>query len=282
MKTKWFFGAVGLLALALAAEAQAPPPAGQVLSRLRSAYRACQSFRATATWTRKVGSKEMTATVTLAAQRPNKYFLEVKGEKVNTLVVSDGTTLVAYRPDRKAYTKTKAPVRLIGAGDILAGVDLPTPGARVLTTLLQVAFGSPDHPLGKRMGEAEISGPQGFGAKMAYVLTFPYDDHLKAKVYITSEDYLVRRITLLKESDTAVVETFTSVEVDKPVPAEMFAAPPLEDARLVSTLPPLEMPTEVASGPPAPDFTVQTTTGSTVRLSQYKGKIVLLNFFFNG
>src|SRR5207247_8447823 len=117
--------------------------AGMLLNRLSSSYRSMQSYRDNAIIRWKIEDKEQKADVALAAQRPNKYLMDVKGDYLNTLVVSDGSTLVAFRADRKAYTKVKAPLRLIGS-DMLAGIDSPSLGSQIITTLLQGRTGDPD------------------------------------------------------------------------------------------------------------------------------------------
>jgi outer membrane lipoprotein-sorting protein/thiol-disulfide isomerase/thioredoxin len=279
MRRSWLAGILGLSVLAAAAQAQTPQ-AGAVLNRMSSAYRSMQSYRDTATWTRKIGSKETTATVTLAAQRPNKFLLEIKGDKMNTVVVSDGSSLIALRPDRKAYTKTRAPFLLM-KNDFLTKVDVPSPGARIISILLSATLRESDSALAKSMAAAEVSGPQSFGAKMGYVLTFRYDEDHDAKVYVTDGDYLVRKVSLISGSAADVVETHNDIEVDKPIPADTFTRALPTGAQLVFNLPPLER-VEVATGGTggaAPDFTAEAYGGGTFKLSDYKGKVVILDFW---
>jgi outer membrane lipoprotein-sorting protein len=271
---------LGLAAVASTAGAQVPPTAGTVINRISGTYRSMKSYRDTATLTRKLGSKDATATVNLAAERPNRYLLEVKGDMVNTVVFSDGTSLVAYRPDRKVYTKTKAPALLMKA-NVLGTVDLPSPGARIITALLQNTLRDGDTPLAKSIMQAQLTANQPFGGGFAHILTFPYDADYSAKLYVTADDNIIRRITLLREGATEVVENHTNIEVDKPIPSDTFTQKLPEGTQLVLNLPPLPSPTEVAGGPPAPDFVIETTNGDRVKLSDYKGKVVLLNFFFN-
>jgi outer membrane lipoprotein-sorting protein len=281
MRRFWIPTLLGLVAVASTAGAQVPPSTGTVLNRMSSAYRNMKSYRDTATLTRKINGKEQTATVSLAAERPNKYLLELKGEKVNTIVFSDGTSVVAYRPDRKVYTKTKAPSLLMKA-DVLGRVDLPSPGARIITALLQNTLRDGDTTLAKNVLNAQLTANQPFGDKFAHILTFRYDEDYDAKVYVTADDNLIRRVTLTKEGATEVVETHSNIEVDKPIPPDTFAQKVPEGFQLVLNLPSLPSPTEVAGGPPAPDFVIETAQGGRVKLSDYKGKVVLLNFFFNG
>src|SRR6059036_1866624 len=99
--------------LAAAGRTQAPVSTALLVNRMSSAYRSLQSFSDSATIKHKPGKKELTATLTLEMQKPNKYLIELKGDYVNTLIVSDGTWLTALRPDKKLYTKVKAPAQII-------------------------------------------------------------------------------------------------------------------------------------------------------------------------
>src|SRR5438094_233779 len=112
----------GIAVLSVTAGTQTPP-IGTLLNRMNSAYRSLQSYRDNASLRRKIGDKELTGSVTIATQKANKYLLELKGDYINTIVNSDGTALYVQRPDRKVYTKSKAPLQLIHA-DMLAGVDI--------------------------------------------------------------------------------------------------------------------------------------------------------------
>jgi outer membrane lipoprotein-sorting protein len=272
-------GLLGLTCIAATAAAQ-KPDAGVVLNRMSSAYRGIQSYRDSSTLTQKAGDKTYTAEVKLAAQRPNKFVLDIKGEKFNTQVWSDGTSLVAFRPDRKAYTKTKAPNLLMKA-DVLAKVDVPAPASRIVAILLQNTLRTSEDPLAKSLLKAEASGPQPLGGKMAYQLTFRYDDDYDAKVYVTDNDFLVRKVSLFKSGDPELIQNIGEIEIDKTIPNDAFEVPLPESARLVFSLPPLEKVVVASAGPPAPDFKLQTYKGDTVRLSDLKGKVVLVNFYFN-
>ena len=79
-------------------------------------------------------------------------------------------------------------------------------------------------------------------------------------------------------------EGHANIETNKPIPPGTFVKTIPSNARLVATLPALEGLGSAASastGPPAPGFTAQTADGGTVSLASLKGKVVLLNFFFN-
>src|SRR5262249_49069089 len=147
---------------------------------------------------------------------------------LNTTIVSDGNTLLALRPDRKAYTKTKAPLLIIKS-DFIGKVDMPSLGARIITQLL--AANGREGEIGRLLLNAKVSGPQGFGDKLAYVFSFPYGENTEAQVYVTSEDYLVRQVKLLKAGEVEWLENHDAVRLDKPVPPETFTRPLPEGAR---------------------------------------------------
>jgi outer membrane lipoprotein-sorting protein/mono/diheme cytochrome c family protein len=231
------------LALAAAAGYQQPPPQTAVIvTRMSSAYRSLGSYYDVATVKRKINKKDAPATLTIVTQKPNKYMLELKGDYLNTTVLSDGETLISYRPDRKAYTKTKAPVQII-KGDFLGKVDMPSLGARIITQFLSANGREGD--VGKFLLNAKLSGPQGFGSKLAYVFRFPYDIVTEAEVYVTTDDYMIRQVRLIKDGTTEWLETHDNIQVDKPVPSDTFTKSLPEGARMVASLPELEKPVEV-------------------------------------
>jgi len=239
---------VASLALfAMAAQTPSTPKAGLLINRMSIVYRAPQSFYDVATIKWKIGKKEAQATLTLATQKPNKYLLDLKGEHLNTTIVSDGSALIALRPDRKIYTKARAPRQIIKA-DYIGAVDMPSLGARLITQLL--TGNAREGEIGQRLLNASVSGPQGFGDRQAYVFTFPYDEDLEAQVYVTSDDYLIRQVKVSKDGEVVWLENHDNIQRDKPVPADTFTRPLPDGARMVAVLPPLDRPAAVASAEP--------------------------------
>jgi mono/diheme cytochrome c family protein/outer membrane lipoprotein-sorting protein len=258
--------------LAIAARQQTPPTTALIVTRMSSAYRSLQSYHDDVTIKRKVNKKDAPATLMLATQKPNKYFLELKGDYLNTSILSDGETLIAYRPDRKAYTKTKAPLQII-KGDFIGKVDMPSLGARIITQFL--AANGREGEVGNFLLNAKVSGPQGFGSKLAYVFRFSYDINTEAEVYVTSDDYMVRQVRLIKDGTTEWLENH-DVQLDKPLAPDTFNKPLPDGSRMVASLPALEQPVEVAEDDtekkpetpgedaPARPSTAQITRGRTL------------------
>ena len=257
-----------------------------LINRIQSTYRSMDSYKDTAVWTHKIGEQEYKTEINFAVSRPNRYLFEMKGDRLNTLVVSDGKTLTAYRADRKAYTRTLAPARLISA-NVLKDVEQPSAGTRVITMLLQANFRDITPEWAFSVSKARVSGPHDFGGRLAYVITMPYSAEYDAKVYVTTGDYLVRRVQLVADSVPIFTEDRQNIERNGALAEDLFVKTLPEGAKSVVSLPPLPdytlAPTEVASGEwgNAPNFTLQTADGGSITLSSLKGKVILLNFFFN-
>ena len=287
MKKVLALSALTLLALAPMARTQQPMEPMALINRMQSNYRSLDSYKDTAVWTHKQGEKEFKAEINLAMAKPNKYLFEMKGDRLNTTVVSDGKTLLAYRPDRKAYTRTTAPVRITGA-NVLDKIEQPSAGTKIITALLQANVRDLDPQWQFNLSKARVSGPHDFGGKLAYTLTFPYTSEFDAKVYVTTGDFLVRRVQLLADSTPVITEDRMNIERNGKIDDSVFVRTLPELAKSVVSLPPLPdytVPAEsaIASGEwgNAPDFTVDTAEGARFTLSKLKGKAILLNFFFN-
>ena len=80
-------------------------------------------------------------------------------------------------------------------------------------------------------------------------------------------------------------QNYSDIQPNASVPAETFARTVPAGARLVASLPGMEDLTQIASASEgwgnAPDFTVKTVEGKSLTLSKLKGKVILLNFYFN-
>ena len=235
--------AASLALFAIAARQQAPPQAAVIVTKMNSAYRSLGSYYDVAAIKRKVNKKDAPATLTLATQKPNKYSLDLKGEYLNTVITSDGETLISFRPDRQAYTKTKAPTQIIKA-DFIGKTDMPSLGAKIISQLL--AANGREGDIGNYLLNAKVSWPQGFGSKLAYVFRFNYDITAEAEVCVTTDDYMVRQVRISRDGVTEWLETHDKIEVDKPAPPDTFTKPLPQGSRMVASLPELEKPVEVA------------------------------------
>src|SRR5258706_7864767 len=115
-------GVAVFAALSIGANQQAPTPAMSVLNKMTGAYRSIETYYDVATIKRRLGEKDAPVTLTLAMLKPNRYLMELKGDFMNTGIMSDGATMTSIRPDRKAYARTKAPLQGLKPG-YLSGIE---------------------------------------------------------------------------------------------------------------------------------------------------------------
>jgi outer membrane lipoprotein-sorting protein len=99
---------------------------------------------------------------------------------------------------------------------------------------------------------------------------------------------------MMKDIQMTLVETHKDVKINAPIADETFAFKPPADAKKVkefdtskimggipglSGMPGGEEPPSPLLGKPAPDFTLKDRLGRTIKLSQLRGKPVMLNFW---
>lgn len=231
---------VGIALLAafagIAAAWQTPLNTPLVVSRMSGTYRSMRSFKAEANIERKAGLQSIPGAMTIAMDLPNKFLLELKGEKLSTVVVSDGSSLLTIRPESKAYTRAKAPSRWLGA-EFLGAMDMPSPGATLIARL--IAGRGREGELGALLNAAELGGPEPLGGRQVYTLTFPLGG-ARARVYVATDDYTIRRVRLTKNGAAFWTETYESLEINRPVDPTLFVRKAPEGAKLVAELPKLE------------------------------------------
>ena len=199
--------------------------------------------------------------------------LEIQGPDIGTDVVCDGRSITALRRQRNAFVRLQAPGQLIGS-DILKGIDLPAPGVQLITLMIQGIWRDARHPLARRLNQAEISGPVSFGDRQAYVLTFDHSTDYTARVYVTTDDNLIRRVSLYQDGKAVITETFARVEFNRSLSPDGFSLDLPGTALQVSTLPPVVLP--AATRP----ITLKTYDDQTVSFDDLRGKVVLVTFFF--
>src|SRR5262249_42224187 len=227
-----------LAAVALGARQQQPSQAASILNRMTGAYRSIESYYDVATIKRRLGEKDAPVILTLAMLKPNKYLMELKGDYMNTVVTSDGSTLTSIRPDKKVYARTKAPLQVLKAG-FLTGIDVPSIGAKIITALLESDIRETD--LGGLMANARVTGPHAFGSKQVNILNFPYGE-FEARVYFTTDDSPIRQIKLMKDGAAVLNEVHENIELDKPIAADKFTRAIPEGMKMVANLPKLDKP----------------------------------------
>ena len=260
MKTLLLIPALALLACG-AALSQAPAPLTPpgVLGRAKT-------IQFTATLSVK-GKKEEVSVAYLA--QPNRAFVQdvdAKTKAIDTVYASDGVTQIEYRKSRSHYTKTAAPGRI-------ADMDSRTVALSTLTDFLDP----------KAFAKFERLGSDRAG--FLYALALGDEDGYKTSEVLTLDGKLglPKTISITRSQSKGFAPDYVGVEVeridfsgwklDAPIDDGRFAYVPPADARLYV------VPKLLANGTDAPDFTAQDKDGKAVHLSDYKDKVVVLDFW---
>lgn len=250
--TKTFLPTAGLLLLALPAFAQAPaksltPP--EILG-------AAKTIQFTATLYRNDKPVEISY-ATLA--QPNRAYVvdeDFNTRAVDRVYVSDGKTQTEYRASRNSYTQSAAAASI---GDI----DSRTVALSALAEFYDMdAFRKFQAILPEQTLYEKPLGQQ--------------DGHSSSELLMLAlKTGLPQRVDIQASVSPRQVESieFSHWKLNAPVDDSNFAYTPPAGAKLYVA------PQVLASGTTAPNFTVQDKEGKPVKLSDYKGKTVVLDFW---
>jgi len=246
--------------LALAAPATLAQPAATPLTP-PAALGAATTIQFTATLI--VGGVPRKVSIASLAQ-PNKAFVQDSNpttKAVDMVYASDGKTQTEYRQSRKSYTKSDAAAHF-------SDLESHTLALSVLPDFLTpTAFAKFHHAAGDAAGVFRMPlGPQQGARTIEEVLAVDQATGLPASVSI-----------FIKPSKTPDVPAerigFTGWKLNAPIEESKFAYAPPTSATLYSP------PKLLADGTQAPDFTANDKDGRPVKLSDYKGKVVVLDFW---
>jgi thiol-disulfide isomerase/thioredoxin len=235
------------------------------------------------------------ARVKLAVAPGGRSYLEVEPhDKDAYVLVSDGQRSWAYVPRLKQYTETDGATANTdsesedGSGEggsdeerdlaeTFAQMIVPTLG-RMVTTAESIG----------RKGAAEVKYEgQKYSWPVLQVLSKKAADgqHL-TEFTVDPETLRIGRLVMANVSyrnqERTVIRMtmdFSSFKVGEPVPESTFVFEPPKKAKLVDAVP---IPGQTGSfllNRPAPDFEVKTLDGERVRLTDFRDKPVLLNFW---
>lgn len=254
--TKTYLAAVFLLLAASPIYAQTPPKPLTPVDVLSAA----KTIQFTATET--LGGVPVTVSTATLVQ-PNKAYVQdtdAKKKTVSTVYASDGKTQTEYRSSRSVYTKTEAAADLQSAEShtlafsALSDFNDPKSFAKFQHTAAD-APGVYRQPIGVQQGKTvtevlAVDTATGLPKSLSIVIT-PNRNPARPAMQIVFSDWKLN----------ALIDD-TKFAYAPPAGAKLYVAPVL-----------------LADGAAAPDFTVQDKGGRAVKLSDYKGKTVVLDFW---
>lgn len=263
------------------------PTAAMLLAALQNAYKGMATLKSEGSTDivsradgKIVGKRQKTA-ITMWFARPAKMAIG-NGE---TRLITDGKTIYSYVPSAKRYVKDKMTEdrlkalvmsrpdihmlgllfglnyqKIIASSKLLADSKLGTRDVYVLSIRLKSGMGSPK---GMDVAETLWIGKRDMGLyKTVTVLS------VRPKA---AKDAKGKTPKLVERTITTLISRF---EPNAKLSASAFAFKPPAGVKLYQEPKPVDL-----TGEPAPDFSFQWADGQTKKLSNFRGKVVVLDFF---
>jgi peroxiredoxin/outer membrane lipoprotein-sorting protein len=281
-----------VLTLAGAVRAEPAPDARAALQKVSDRYRALSSYDFEGVMNIHVSGgmdQRLDVPLVAAADRAGRLRLDVRHPQMGGLVVSDGKQITTYVYSLNQYAQRPAEAAVDSGGmprppqnsPIARYFDLQqTLRSAAITGEQRLAVGGT--PMDCWVVQCDMTPPQALAADSSAraSATFWVD---KARSLVLRDSTNVRLHNATTGADIVMdqVTSFAVVRVDESLPDSLFAFDPPAQATLVQTFgppPPGETPSELV-GKPAPPFTLKGVKGSTVSLTSYKGKVVMLDFW---
>jgi peroxiredoxin/outer membrane lipoprotein-sorting protein len=219
---------------------------------------------------------------TLALARPNKFCFH--GDDFTTdAAVSDGKTFVNFRAQQKEYIQIPAPASYRGI-NIIEDV-LFHPVATYIVALMLQGDVLADRVIKEGFQHATLEKNVEWNHKKWTVVNFPFSENMY-RFYFDRDTRLLTRAEMRIESRSVVItESIENIRINQSIPSATFTIRLPANAKRVAKLPDLWMDLDLSrlpkrfEGKPAPNFTLNDRNGRDISLSDFHGKVVVLNFW---
>ncbi len=258
--------------------------AASIIQKVVERNKALQSYRVEGTVEISRSAGPATATtggkfLIEADGAPPKLHLEYQTPDASLVFITNGSTIWTYAPREKVYTKVDG-AQTAGQGDDQD--DDADRNDNLALTAYSLAVQRYSN-LDKFASQPQLAGEDWVktseGKSRCWVIRAAVSGHIES-FWVDQQRYLVLRSEAnFEQSGTRVRMKFSikRFETEPPSPDE-FTFIPGKHAKLVDEL---NIPGSKASliGKPAIDFALKSLDGESVRLSELRGKIVILDFW---
>jgi thiol-disulfide isomerase/thioredoxin len=260
----------------------ADPQAVALLRKVQASEQAAQSLTADLIYTVKFPGEAVTgipdkATVKLMKPNYAAVVLPSPPGSPPNVIASDGASTYTFTPRTASYLKTPT---LPGGGNIHVWDSI----------VVQAFFDTPnavkDWIYVDDLNALTYAGTETVDGTSYRVLIHLMTGTLRGKscpfvqrLYIGPDDLIHRyRLDFTYDGKPGVeIADLRNIRLNASLTSAEFAFTPPADAKIVT--PPAPPPALLDAGATAPDFTVQDKDGKPVKLSDYQGKVVVLDFW---
>lgn len=279
-----------------AAKATIDPQALALLKQMEASYKALKSYSGSVkTEEMQPGGTLHSSSGTIQWVKPNRFVLNQNDGKKSTAIISNGTTLfISSSGDKARYLKQPAPSgsdaitsALRQSGDTPLLLSYALSGASLIELF---EIGTSKTPTSLEVGEAST-----VGETPVDVVNMTMSDPRFTTLYsfaLGQEDHLLRQMKVSIKGAQAqadekgaqaqvggFTETHSNVQINPTLPAATFAFTPPKGAKPVESLEPPTYDVRLKKGASPIAFTATDTSGKPLSLAQFKGKVVLLDFW---
>lgn len=258
------------------------PEVAVILAKSTTAYKSMKSYRHSAVLTlvgrSSSGTIRNERVFMLALQRPNRFRFS-SDTSASAVAVCNGKTFINYKADLREYTQTRAPASYEGI-NIVDDVVFQPMATYVIALMLQ-GNALADADVREAFQKASVRATVHSGRESWKVVVAPFRSAAPFAFYFNTRSFHIDKVVLqLAEPRITLTETLKDIRIDRPVPASVFQYTLPAGARRVAHFSASPLASlEQMLGKPAPDFELKDLKGKGVRLSNFKGKFVVLHFW---
>ncbi len=276
-------------------QATIDPQALALMKQMEAAYKALKSYSGTVRLEEAAsGGAKRSSSGTIQWRSPNRFAVKFGSDKGSATIVSNGSSLFASSSSDKArYLKQEAPTApdaieqavsgsragVLWLPHLLAGESLVQMlGLAEATNATSLAVGQADTLDGAQVDTvvASQSDPKVPGASFSVAISMGHTDHLLRQVKL-SETHPASASA--SGPPQTFIESHSNVQANPDLPASTFAFTPPAGAKPVESMEPPAYDARLKKGAAPIAFTATDLSGKALSLSQYKGKVVLLDFW---